>query len=331
VTDRLSLRDAVEGFHLAGVVRGLDQLGVLDAMECSATPAELAATTGVDADLLGVMLEFLAGRTNLVQRDEGSYRVTTEWSDYARACVRQYVGAYGRLATHVVGLLRDPSTGPRLIDQDEHARSYRRAPTASSLVADLILQLGLTSTLDLGCGSGSMLIELGRRDTDFVGWGVDSSEVMCDEARAQIATHGLDGRVTVVHADAFDATAVAALVPAQVRSITATSLLNELWGTRGGGPAVVAWLRTMAAAFPGRAVVIADYFGRLGHVPPPWPGFAAVHDFVQALSGQGIPPPDHGAWRRTYEEAGVALLHMVEDENASFFIHLLRLPGSVSP
>lgn len=321
----LSIGDAIEGFHLAAVVHGLDQLGVLDAMSQRATVADLAAASGVDAVLLAVALEFVAGRTQLVEREGDGYVVTQDWSDYARACVRQYVGAYGRLALHAAAVLRNPRTGPTLVNHEQQARSYGAAPTVSRFVADLVLQLDLVPTLDLGCGSGMMLVELGRRDAGFVGWGVDNSAAMCDEARARIAASGLGDRISVLQGDALDPGSLEDLAAAGVRCITATSLLNELWGARGGGPAVAVWVRSMAAIFPGRALVVADYFGRLGHVPPPWPSSSAVHDLVQALSGQGIPPPNHDAWRDAYRDAGAELLHMVEDENRSFFIHLLRL------
>lgn len=336
--DGLRIGDAVEGFHVAAVVAGLDRLGVLDAMAAPATPADLAGPAGVDAGLLALCLEYLAGRSDVVERHGDRYAVTPAWDGYARASVRQYVGAYGPLSAGLAAVLRDPAAGAALVDRGEQARSYAEAPTVARLVADLVLQLDLAPTLDLGCGSGTMLVDLGRRDPGFTGWGVDASAAMCATARGRIAAAGLADRIEVIEGDAFDARSAAAAVPAgQVRSITATSLLNELWGGDGGGdgrgngeatrPSVAAWLRSLAAAFPGRPLVVTDYFGQLGHTPPPWRPGAALHDLVQALSGQGVPPADHGAWRDAYAEAGAQLLHVVEDDARSFFIHLLRLPG----
>lgn len=327
MADERSVRDTVEGFHLAALLRGLDEIGALDAMVAPAAPEDIAVATGTDPDLLRTCLEFVAGRTDLVARHGDRYAVTGEWDDHARAYVRQYVGAYGRLSVEVAAVLRDPAGGPALVDHGAHARSYAVAPTVSHLVADLLLQLDLVPTLDLGCGSGSLLVEVGRRHAGFVGWGVDASPEMCALARERIAAEGLGERVAVVQGDAFDATAVAAVPTGHVRSVTATSLLNELWGRRPDRPSVAGWLRAMAGAFPGCALVVTDYFGRLGRAPPPWPAQTAVHDLVQALSGQGVPPGDHDAWRDAYREAGAHLLHMVEDDARSFFVHLLKLPG----
>src|SRR6266508_5680955 len=182
VRKELSVEEILEGFHLASLLHGLDRLGVLDEMTSPTAPADLAATTHVDSELLCICLEYIAGRTTLVERDGRNYLVTVELNEYARACVRQYIGAYGRPSTEVAAVLRDPSVGPALVDHEEQARSYSRAPTAARLVADLVLQLDLTPTLDLGCGSASMLVELGCRRPDFVGWGVDASPEMCAAA-----------------------------------------------------------------------------------------------------------------------------------------------------
>jgi hypothetical protein len=327
VPEALTVAEAVEGFHVAAIVRGLDELGVLDAMAAPATPADLAAAAHVDAALLRLCLEYLAGRSTLVRRRGDRYVVTDEWDAHARACVRQYVGAYGLSSIRLPTVLRDPGAGAALVDRTEHARSYAAAPTASVLVADVVHQLGLTPTLDLGCGRAAMLVELGRRDPRFVGWGVDASPEMCGAARAEVAAAGLDDRVTIIEADAFDAGVLAGLPVDGVRALTATSLLDGLWSGR-GGPTVASWLRSAAAAFPGCALVVADSFGRLGHGPPPWPWPTAVHDLVQALSGQGVPPPDHDGWCTAYEEAGALLAYRTEDERRSWFLHVVRLPDA---
>jgi SAM-dependent methyltransferase len=59
--------------------------------------------------------------------------------------------------------------------------------------ADFVEQLGRTSVLDAGCGTGRVAIELARREMDVVGVDVDAS--MLERARAK------DPALTWVHAD----------------------------------------------------------------------------------------------------------------------------------
>jgi SAM-dependent methyltransferase len=59
--------------------------------------------------------------------------------------------------------------------------------------ADFVEQLGRTSVLDAGCGTGRVAIELARREMDVVGVDVDAS--MLERARAK------DPALSWVHAD----------------------------------------------------------------------------------------------------------------------------------
>jgi hypothetical protein len=319
--------EAVEGFHVAAVLAGLDDLGVLDALTAPRTARAVANALHVDSELLRLCLELLAGRTDVIDAAGGRYVVTPAWDAHAKATIRQYVRAYGAPSLQLPWVLGDPRAGADLVDLPAHARSYAGAPTVASLVADVVLQLDLVPTLDLGCGPASLLVGLARRHEGFVGWGVDANAEMGAEARRTADAEGFGDRITILDGDVLDPAAVYSAVGAGVRSITAVSLLNGLWGSAPSGATVTRWLASLADAFPGRALIVADYFGRLGHVPPPWPPGVAVHDLVQALTGQGVPPPDHDAWRAAYDRAGVRLLHMIEDERSTFFIDVLHLPG----
>lgn len=322
----MTVDDAIEGFHVASMMNQLAGIGVLDALETPTAPSDVASAFGLDERLLTRCLEFLDGRTDLVESVDGGYRVTSSWNDHAAARLDQYVGAYGRQTTELISILRNPSRGPQLVDRRSHARALSAgAGPAAQVVADLIQQLDLAPTLDLGCGTGALLVHLAQRDTDFVGTGIDASPEMCAAAERRIAEAGVADRVTVVEADAFELDR-RLLGDRSVRSLTACSVLDELWNPDDDRPSVADWLARAGSLFPGAALLVADYFGRLGHVPPPWPRAIALHDLVQALSGQGIPPPDRHGWLEAYDAAGVQVLHMVEDDPPTFFVHLLKLP-----
>jgi SAM-dependent methyltransferase len=222
-------------------------------------------------------------------------------------------------------VLNDRGLGSTLVDRRAHADSYADAPTVTDVVASLVTQLELVPVLDIGCGRGALLVQLARRDHGCVGWGVDANPEMCAAARSLVAAKSLDDIVTIIEADALFPEQLRAAVDPRIRCVVATSVLNGLWSGDPARPNVSEWLSGVAEILPGRAVIIADYFGRLGQVPPPWPLRTALHDLVQGLSGQGVPPPDHDGWRDQYRRAGAQLLHMIEDEKRTFFVHLLRL------
>jgi SAM-dependent methyltransferase len=75
-------------------------------------------------------------------------------------------------------------------------RRWKEAAAAGQNIhgeADFVEQLGRTSVLDAGCGTGRVAIELARREMDVVGVDVDAS--MLERARAK------DPALTWVHAD----------------------------------------------------------------------------------------------------------------------------------
>jgi hypothetical protein len=83
-------------------------------------------------------------------------------------------------------------------------------------------------------------------------------------------------------------------------------------------------LRVLRDAFPDRRLLVVDYLGRLGRARGGNNDYQAVlQDLVQALSGQGIPPPDLKGWSDVYEAAGVRLTRVWQGPGSGleWFIH----------
>ncbi|MEI9983883.1 MAG: hypothetical protein WDN69_12120 [Aliidongia sp.] len=98
-------------------------------------------------------------------------------------------------------------------------------------------------------------------------------------------------------------------------------LLNEFMADSGTNAIRV--LSDLAKLLPGRMLVIADYYGRLNEPADAVPAFL-LHDFVQLVSGQGIPPPDSAGWGRLYAASGWRLVHVINDDRSNRFVHILK-------
>jgi hypothetical protein len=126
-----------------------------------------------------------------------------------------------------------------------------------------------------------------------------------------------------------DALSIAAALPreiaAEVRTVTASQFVNELFGR---GPArAIRWLRALRRALPGRTLLVADYYGRLG-TGHDAPRELLLHDYAQLISGQGVPPPDVDGWNAVYTAAGCRLAHALHDSRTTLFIHVIVLGGT---
>lgn len=328
MTARRSTFDLVEGFQLAHAVAALDDLGVLASLATPRRASELAARQGLDRKLLAGVLEYVAARADLIRQTGDRFVATPGYAADARFLLNLYVGAYGPNAARLGDLLRDPSAALRVVDRARQARAFEAVgDSALGVLPSIIRQLGFDRVLDVGCGTGTLLLELANADASFIGWGIDASRHMCAAARARIRAARLGKRLHVLEGDGR---ALRTILPVEIRAgtraVTACNLVNEMF-TR-GDTGVVAWLRGLRKLLPGRPLLIADYYGRLGRQHGPLRGQTALHDYVQLISGQGVPPASVAGWQAIYAKAGCRLIHVIEDRTTTRFIHLLRLGDS---
>jgi SAM-dependent methyltransferase len=321
-----------EGFYLSHVVYHLHRRGVLERLRSPASASALAAECGYDAGRLGPLLEFVVQRTDiLVHSSAGAYRLNPQYEAYVRLGFHldKFIGAYGPLVTDLDSTLRP---GARVgAVEDELAKAFGGVGMdAVGAQAEVIRQWEVSSLLDLGCGTGTLLIELARRDGDFRGWGVDRNAAMCELAVSRVREAGLSDVVRILSRDVRELSPGDLVVDGSgggVDALHGRSLLNEFFGS---GPAeaagVVADLRRR---FPGRLFFVSDYYGKLGALERVDAAYAhtLVHDVAQVLSGQGVPPPDLEGWAAVYAAGGAELLHAYEGEGDGIaaFIHVLRL------
>lgn len=320
---RWSALDLAEGLQLGHALSTLQHLGVLDALTRPRSAADLAAEFGLDPALLTAVLEFVAARSDAIGRRGRRFVRAAADTPEARFVTELYAGAFAANAVALPTLLRVPARAGSAVDRARHARAFLYAPGgAEQMPASLLAQLGVRALLDLGCGPAHLLRAMAQQDAEFRGWGIDANPGMCRIARAGLRDAGASRRVRILQGDGRRPERVLpAAARARIDAIVAGDLANELCAVDG---AAVEWLRRLSLAFPQRWLLVSDYYGRLGH------GRDArretlLHDYVQAISGQGIPPPDRKAWQALYRAAGVRLVHCIEDTSTTRFLHLLRM------
>jgi SAM-dependent methyltransferase len=317
--------DLAEGFFLAHAFSTVERLGVLESLKRPLPVRDLAAKHHIDEYILDATLQMLAARTPFVRYQTGKYKTTSDYNSIARFIFLQYVGSYGPNARGLAQILRNPSAGCRFVDREQHKRAFEQARTPQNdALVELVGQLGFHRVLDIGCGTANMLLRLASRREDFTGWGIDSNPWMCAAARRRIATARESRRIKILHCDSRDPqNSIPPAVVDKVEALTATGIANEFFGD--GISGAVAWLAKLKAVFPGRTMLIADYYGQLGFKRSFVSRGVALHDFVQVISGQGVPPPDLAGWKRVYQAARCKLIHKVEEADSPNFLHVLKL------
>lgn len=325
MNEKWSLFDLVEGFHLSQAVVLLHEEGILTALEYPQTVEQLAYSFKLDVKILHSTLQYVTNRTMLLEEQNTKYKVTSQYNKEARFMIEQYVGAYGPNVRHLGSLLRHPSKARETVDRERHAKAFMVFEEPSlPILPDLILQLELNYLLDLGCGSGSLLLTLAESFSSFTGWGIDANPMMCRIATGRLNDSKYQGRLKIFEGNCSNLeTSIPIHIRSQVETIVASSLLNEFFST--DNSLAISWLQQLRQIFPNRTLLVVDYYGQLGQTTNSVYRKILLHDFVQSISGQGIPPPNNKIWLDIYKSAGCTLVHIFEDEQSTFFIHLLRL------
>jgi SAM-dependent methyltransferase len=313
--------DLTQGFFLSHALLTLERLGILESLREPLTAGDVAAKHQVNEEVLEATLWMLAAKTSVVRYRSGKYQTTSAFDPQACFYLLQYAGSYGANAHQLAKILRKPSAGRYLVDREQHRRAYEQIQTSGNdPLARMVLQLGFNRVLDLGCGTANMLLYLASHRKDFIGWGMDNSPQMCAAARRRVAATRNGRRIKILHADSRALkSAISAPIFEQVEAITAKGVANEFFAE--GISEAVAWLANIKALFPGRTLLIADYYG---HGFKKKPGrVVRLLDYVQVISWQGVPPPDVAGWETVYRAAKCKLIQTVE--HLPTFIHVLKL------
>ena len=323
--DRLQVFDVVEAFHISHAVAALHKLDLFTALTTPVTAEELASKHALDAGILRGVLEYVSARTDLLRKSGERFVMKRNHSGGSRFLLDLYIGAYGSNAKRLDLLLRDPSVARTAVDRVRQARAFAAVDGSTvGFLPVLIRRLEFSHLLDLGCGTGALLLSIAEQDSDFAGWGIDLNPSMCKFARARIRAAGLGKRIRIFEGDCSRIRSVLTRkVLASVGAVTACNVANELFAD--GNSQAIEWLRSLRKALPGRPLLIADYYGRLGRKKKTTSRETLLHDFAQLISGQGVPPASAAEWRSIYKRAGCRLVHIIEDKTTTQFIHILRL------
>ena len=143
-------------------------------------------------------------------------------------------------------------------------------------------------------------------------------------ARARLRQARLGKQVQVLEADGgrIGAT-VPASVRSQIRSLTCCNYANEMFGR--GQREAIKWFRELSKLFPGRPLLNADYYGRLGKKHRQLHRETLLHDYAQLILGQGVPPVTAVEWDSVYSKAGCRLVHVINDTSTTRFIHIIAM------
>lgn len=329
---------ALEGYYLVSILEGLNRAGALAALRTGRSVDEVARGSGFDPGLLRAIVGYVQKRCCGVLPESGAgsalFDASTALLDgpLLDHLLDQYVGAFSPCLTDLEHVLADPAAGARRVNWGRHALAFSGGDRGAANVLPLRLfaQLGIQRVVDIGCGSGGLLLDFAAQCTSARAWGIDSNPAAVAAAQRASAAAGLADRVMFCEGDALDvATQLEPEALESAQAIAAFNVANAFFGdleSRGIG----AWLHALRQAFPDRFLLLGDYYGRLDRVEDGASHRyrrALLHDVAQVLTGQGVPPADIDTWRQILVAAGCTLVKAFEGEHdeVAHFVYLIQL------
>lgn len=315
-TAKKNLFDIIEGFYLARALVFLNKAGYFSG----------GTKNKPGIKNLESLLQVLYDNTDIIKKQRGGHYVLSE--KYA---------AYPSLGFHIDKLLQAyghivPGKNKfRLaIDEQEFADAYKKVYPFQNwqFLLDMIANRPVHHLLDIGCGTGKLAVEFCKLNKNNTATGIDAGKHICSTARSFIKKENCAGRAKVycARAELFHKVLPQTVI-AQTEILTASNLLNEFFS--GTGEGVVTLLKKLKKYFPGRPMLVVDYYGILGTPRSNDPELRHnyVHDMLQLFSEQGVPPANYKQWRQLYRRAGCTLESVTEgrSQGVQWFVHELRL------
>ncbi|MEV0535394.1 methyltransferase domain-containing protein [Kitasatospora sp. NPDC050463] len=310
--------ELASSYVLTTAIVGLSNSGVADRLSAEWTPlAELAPKPEL-ADRIGKVLRFLELR-GIVESQGDTWRTTRRGAqlldEVAESLLGYYVDAYGPVL-HEIGALLDGSKAYGTdVTRDTEALGLRCETLFNSfggnLVRDLVRERGARGVLDLGCGTGGLVLDLVRENPELRGFGLDIAQDAIDYAGRRAAEQGVADRLSFLVADAFRPQDWPAEVVEGADFYVAVGALHEHF--RDGEAAVVDMLGRYAdllRAAPNRTLLLCEPELLVDSEDA---NFYLIH----VLTEQGFPRPRDG-WLKVIEAAGLTCKRVFSAPNTAF-------------
>lgn len=304
-------------YVLTTAVVGLAEAGIAQRLSPAWTPLAALAPNPAARDVVAGVLRYLAIR-GITEQDGDRWRVTDRGRpllhELPTALLGYYADAYGPVLHAMSGQLtgeRPYAAGPH---RDSAALGRHCEVLFRSFGTELVRRLAREhragAVLDLGCGTGGLVLDLCRDDPGRRAVGLDIAEdalaIGAERARAE----GLADRVTFVAADAFrpDTWPRAAY---DCDFLVAVGALHEHF--RDGEDSVVELLSRYAKLMSERE------HGVLLLAEPELLADPADADFflVHVLTAQGMPRP-RDRWLPLFARAGLRCHRLFSAPNTGF-------------
>lgn len=312
--------DIIEAYYLSHFLRHLCQKKII-------SPGTTAIRFSKRDPFTENMLCFIADKTDLLVKKKGRFLLSPEYSHYLNLGyhIDKLIDSYGNF---------DFTNKRRILQLNKPAFAASKEKTFPyydyALLLAILDKIDGHCILDLGCGMGGLMVRYCSGDKKRRAIGIDNNRGLCKRGNRLFENNGLKSRARIYYGDVMK---MDESIPGRSRDavniVVANNFMNELFGGSSIKKPIEGLLAELKKTFPGRYLVIMDYYGvfgtkrkneaRLQH--------NYIHDIMQLFSGQGVPPANYKAWNKYYRKAKCKLIQVYEGTNSgvNWFVHVVKM------
>ncbi len=303
-------------YVLCTALVAMDRAGVAQQLRREWVDLDTVEPPGDNEAITRRVLRFLAIR-GVVELTDESVRLTERGEvllgELSESLLGYYVEAYGRVLHDMAPLMTGEAVYEKDVSRNAEALGRRCEVLFRSfgarIVSDVMKERGARSVLDLGCGTGGLVLDLCREDVGLRGVGLDIAPDAIALAQTRAHERGLADRASFVVGDAFRPQDWAE----SARScdfLVAVGTMHEHF--RAGEQAVVELLHNYreVLADGDKTFLLAEPQLRVGEKDA---DFYLVH----VLTKQGMPRPQED-WFGVFEQAGLDCRRVHTAPNTGF-------------
>jgi SAM-dependent methyltransferase len=292
--------DLLSAANLCHALLALANSGLLERLREPGPLTQDRLLDGLDERVASGFLRYLTVR-GVLEHWQGGFRLTRRGElltgDVSLARLGFYLEAYGPVTRRATDLLTGTATYGVDVARADGPLGRHSGTVSTTSYTPIVLEAmrgrAGGSLLDLGCGGGSLLVELCLRHPDLNGVGIDIAPDAIAIARRRAREEGVDDRAEFAVADAFDPGTWPGGCSG-VALVCGVGVLHERF--RDGDQAVIDILDTYASVLSPQGALL------VGEPELRYDDRENDSDFflVHVLTAQGV-PRDRASWLELFE------------------------------
>jgi len=315
------------GYAMSFLLFSFHDTGVFEELKNnnSLSSSQISKKLGLNNRVLESGLSFLVNADNSITRDKkGNYQLTEIgkkrlFSDQAMAMSLGAIGAYHTLLTNYSSMLKN-----KIVYGKDFIRDGRLVAISSVLtgksnyswVAQKFNDLKVDTVVDLGCGSGDIIIDFCNRHKSFNGVGLDIDPAAVEVAQENVKKNKLESRIELIVGDMLEPKTYSNKISSKGEKVAFNAIMALHEFLRDGEQAVVNVLKKMKKEFPGSYFVLGEFNKCNDDEFQNIPIYERMHmlfyqEIIHGLTDQGL--ASLNTWKEMFKAADVELMEYKAD------------------